>query len=85
MIFNCTNISFKNVTVSGSEGIGLSVFNTAGRTVFDKCIFKFNGKFNVRGGTGLKLEISNYNETYQHIENSIYIIENCKFIGNIAL
>ena len=84
MIFNCTNISFKNVTVSGSEGIGLSVFNTAGRNVFHKCIFKFNGKLNVRSGTGLKLEISNYNETYQHIENSIYIIENCNFTGNIA-
>ena len=71
VIFSCMNVSFKNVTVSGSKGIGLSVFNTDGRNVFERCIFKFNGKSNVRGGTGLKLEISNYNETaYREIENS---------------
>ncbi len=78
MIFNCSNILFKNAIVSQSKGIGIAVFNTAGINEFYECVFKSNA------GTGLMLEISNYNDTYRNLQDSIYAIKNCKFTGNIA-
>ncbi len=85
LIFNCSNIFLENVTVSRSKGIGISVFNTAGTNVFRKCNFEFNGKEKVRGSTGLLLEISNYNDSYQDIKRSIYKLQHCNFTENVAM
>ena len=83
-VFNCTNTHFKKVRVSQSKGIGLLLLNTAGTNVIYKCRFEFNGREAIFGGTGLSIELSNYNISYRNLEGSVYTIDNCTFRGNIA-
>lgn len=81
-IFNCSDVHFTEVTTGHSMGTGIIVFSTAGNNLFHKCIFEFNGKEATIGGSGLSLEISNYNDSYQDLVGSVYTIDNCTFKGN---
>lgn len=83
-LLNCTDVLFRNVKVKDSIGIGISVLSTRGNVTFRNCTFSHNGNENERGGSGLFIELSNYNNTFQDIANSSYSIDNCTFEGNIA-
>lgn len=83
-ISNCTNVSFKNIAISKSECVGISVFSTAGEVRFQRCTFEQNGRSNHRGGSGLIIEISGANNGYRGINDTKYLLRNCVFMDNFA-
>ena len=97
-IFNCSNVSLTNITISHSAGTGLALFDTVGNVSIVNCSFEDN---RVRkqpayypGGGGLYIEFTkctpgSLENCIKHINNSTaaeasYFISQCSFKSNNA-
>ena len=83
-ILGLNNLNFTNVTVSGSTGMGVSVFETRGFVIFSGCTFRNNGKAPSRGSTGIFVSLSSNHSSVQDIQNSTFRFDRCLFVGNLA-
>ena len=95
-VLNCTDVNIINVTVSNSNGTGIAFFDTNGTVVVFQSFFEQNvvQRFDTSlpGGGGLYVEFTYctpgahgdcFHSTSDN-QNSIYIVQNCTFIGNNA-
>lgn len=92
----CTNVLILETDFQYNKGIGLVMYNTRGNVTIKKSLFKDNVPHNGEiGGGGLYVELNSCPywlkniptsclNTTDYSSNSVYIIENCVFIGNQA-
>ena len=86
-------ITIDNVSINSSNGVGLAMLNTNHSVHIVNCVFfnnsgdlryqNFSDKVKVNGGGGIHLQLSSGCRPRMNvIENSTFIIKNCKFIHN---
>ena len=96
----CQDVTIENVTVSESQGNGLTMFDNGGNVTIHNCTFKDNKPSNLDSnqtfkacGSGLHIVLSycqprnlteKYNCSKSEISHSVYNITKCNFIGNAA-
>ena len=98
-IFNCTDITIEQVTVTSSSGSGLMMFDNKGSALINDCTFfgnrdNFNISYGITGGgSGLHIVLSycgrrtlksTCTSGLESIRSSEYIIKNCIFSNNTA-
>ena len=87
-VIKSTDLSVANVTISDSKGTGLVVYDTKGMVSISGSLFKNNGipetNNTYPGGGGLTIEITYSNGSEHFINDTTYMIEDCRFIGNTA-
>ena len=81
-IENCTDISFTRVTISNSNGMGMSIFNTRGTITLNRCSFYSNGY--LHGGNGLFIKLSKNFSSNESVNDSQYSITHSTFENNHA-
>ena len=96
----CQDVTIENVTVSESQGNGLTMFDNGGNVTIHNCTFKDNKPSNLDSnqtfkacGSGLHIVLSychprkltdEYSCRKSEISHSVYNITKCNFIGNAA-
>ena len=90
----CESITISGVSVSNSNGTGLSIVDTGGNNIIENSIFVNNTSSELPGGGGVYIEFSNCipgNETcmssnvpQEYVSNANYTITDCRFVQNNA-
>lgn len=87
-VVNSANLIITSVTIGNNKGTGLVLYDTKGMISITDSLFKDNGVPEAYGtypgGGGLTIEIRYYNHSECLINDTTYVIEDCRFIGNTA-
>ena len=92
-LLECTHVSILNVTVRETKGKGAYIYDTNGTVRIEDCVFERNNLvFSSVGGGGLHIEFTkcspglakNCSGPGTHNKDSIYTLENCRFLNNFA-
>lgn len=83
----CMDITLDSVTFTENRGFGVAMFDCSGVNTIKSCKFEGNhiAGMQFSGGNGLHLEITpNFSLSKDAVNNSVYIIHDCKFFHNDA-
>ena len=77
----CTDVHLFHVKLLNNNGIGLVMYNTRGKVLVWKSLFKHNSVVGENGGGGMFIELN----SKHYSSHSRYILDECTFSSNKAL